>query len=239
MLSSKGTLSAFQKIVRVLLWLLAAILALTVLEIRRWDKTSDAKLIRTIERTLPPSAASGKKIAVISTVDKDLHRLLKGLAGISPEVDRIFEPKDLDHLAQMLEKYGQAYPIARLTFWGVGEQENNKKVYLTFTDLQETLSRNDFLKLRQTHPNLPRAFVADAEVVFFNCFAGLDSDLLEAACEAFLSARGGSVVANREWTNFELSGQFLWFRKYAVISWTDRPDQIKWVRFSEDARSSP
>lgn len=239
MLSSKGTLSAFQKIVRVLLWLLAAILALALFENLRWDKTSDAELIRTIERTLPPNDASGKKIAVISTVEEDLHRFLKDLAGISPEVDRIFEPKDLDHLAQMLEKYGQAYPIARLTFWGVGKQENNKKVYLTFTDRQETLSRDDFLKLRQTHQNLPRAFVANAEVVFFNCFAGLDLDLLEAAWEAFLSARGGSVVANRDFTNFKLSGQFLWFKKYAVISWIDRPDRIKWVRFPKGAHSSP
>jgi hypothetical protein len=103
-----------------------------------------------------------------------LHRIaaslflpLKGLVGISPEVDRICEPKDLDHLAQMLEKYGQTDPIARLTFWGVGEQKDNK-VFLTFTDWQETLSGDDFLRLRQTHLDLSRAFAADAEVVFFN-----------------------------------------------------------------------
>jgi hypothetical protein len=101
-----------------------------------------------------------------------LHRIaaslflpLKGLVGISPEVDRICEPKDLDHLAQMLEKYGQTDPIARLTFWGVGEQKDNK-VFLTFTDWQETLSGDDFLRLRQTHLDLSRAFAADAEVVF-------------------------------------------------------------------------
>jgi len=238
MFSSKGTLSAFQKIARVLLWSLAAIVALAVVQIPLWDKTSDTELIRTIEKTLPPGAASGKRIAVISTTDKNLHRLLKGLGGISPEVDRIFEPKDLDHLAQMLEKYGQAYPIARLTFWGVGKQKDNK-VFLTFTDWQETLSRDDFLRLRQTHLDLSRAFAADAEVVFFNCFAGSDSNLLKAAGAAFLSARGGSVVANPELTRFKLSGQFLWFRDFAVISWIDRPDQIKWVRVSVAARSSP
>jgi hypothetical protein len=40
------------------------------------------------------------------------------------------------------------------------------KVSLTFTDWQETLSGDDFLRLRQTHLDLSRAFAADAEVVF-------------------------------------------------------------------------
>ena len=220
---------------------------------------TETALIQEILTTLPQSQDSGRRIVVISNVDSTEWELLRGYAGISPEADIIIEPGTdprrgltaLQDLARKLQTLAKAKLIARLTFFGVGTKKGSrsegddglvydlavrfgiitedKKVTLKFTMQQREINSEDFIDLRKKYPNLPDAFTPDAQVVFFNCWAGSDISLLQAAGEAFLRHKGGDVIANPKPTNFKISacGMF-WSKKSSVITWIDRPDTTNW-----------
>lgn len=198
----------------------------------RWSTTTDTDLIQSISGSLPASAANGRKVVVISNVDESQYRLLKGYAGISPEADFILEPRSLKDLARMLMILKKGKPISRLTFFGHGVLKQGS-VALKFMNYDQgdsgpsdgaELTAQSFIDLQKTHGNLPSAFSADAQVVFFNCFAGRDDLLMQAAGEAFLSLRGGKVVANRNKVTFDISyGGDIGSEDSAIILRMDRP----------------
>ncbi len=236
----------------ILLLPIVALLIYSAIDLWYWHKSSDAEIIEEILETLPQPANSGRKIAVVSNVDSVEWELLRGYAGISREADIILDPKDLLDLAKKLKTLAKAKPVARLTFFGIGYQIRNKsggivglvenlaahlgipnpiedKVILKFTKQQREINREDFITLRDTIPDLSSAFIAGAQVVFFNCWAGSDTALLIAAGEAFLRHKGGFVIANPKLTKFKISsGGIFWSKESAIITWIDRPGETKW-----------
>lgn len=224
-------LAQYKKYAWILLLPIVAILILAAIDTWQWQRSTDSDIFQEILGTLPSSVDSGRKIAVISDVDKKLWRLLRGYAAISPEADLILEPKDLPDLARKLQILARAKPVTRLTFFGTGDPPKGSKVTLQFTKQDPEIDRDDFEKLGHDYPDLPSAFSPHAQVVFFNCWAGSDPELLQAAGEAFLRDGGGYVIANRGLTRFKISsGGMFWSKEYAVITWIDRPNEIHWVR---------
>ncbi len=216
----------------VLLAIIGFLLVLSELDRRQWHRHTESDIFQEILVTLPQSADSGTKIAVISNVDKELWGLLRGYAGISPEVDYILEPKNLNDLAKKLQSLAKGKPISRLTFFGEGEKKESKVAlkFIKHDEQDEEIDRDDFIRLRNEYADLPSAFSPNAQVVFFNCWAGSDIELLEAAGKAFLRYTGGTVIANKELIRYEYSsGGMFWSKKYAIITWMDRPDEINWV----------
>ena len=211
---------------------LAAWMLYAIYDKWQWHKQSDEDIIASIYRSLPPTSDNGRKIAVISNVDENLHRLLRGYVGISPEADIILEPKDLDDLARKLKTLGRAEPISRLTFFGRGEVKGDS-VALEFIRRHDgvrsgtahwKIDRQSFVELQKTHGDLPVVFTRGAQIVFFTCWAGRDNGLLKAAGAAFLRFKGGKVMANREAVKFKYhSGGVFWSNENAVITRLDRP----------------
>ena len=219
----------------VLLSIIVFSLVLAEMDRRQWHRYTEMDIFQEILGTLPQSADSGRKVVVISNVDKELRKLLRDYAGISPEAEYILEPKNLNDLAGKLQSLAKGKPISRLTFFGEGERKENKVTikFMKQDEHDEEIDRDDFIKLRKKYADLPSAFSPNAQVVFFNCWAGTDIELLEAAGKAFLLNRGGTVIANKELIRYEYSSSgMFWSKKYAVITWIDRPDETNWVRRS-------
>lgn len=130
----------------------------------------------------------------------------------------------------MILKKGEL--ISRLTFFGHGVLKEDS-VALKFVSYKSgenpstddaEINHQSFIRLQKTHGNLPSAFTADAQIVFFNCFAGRDDRLIQAVGEAFLGLRGGTVIANRNKVNFDISyGGELGDAESAIILRMDRP----------------
>ena len=223
----------------ILLLPIAALLIYAAIDLWGWHKSTDADIFEEFLKTLPQPADSGRTIAVISNVDSTEWELLRGYAGISPEAGLILEPDSLYRLARMLQTLAKVKLVARLTFFGVGDTSEGKKVELRFTKQQPRITRDDFIKLREKYPDLPSAFNKDAQVVFFNCWAGSDTALLKAAGEAFLLHKGGFVIANPKLTKFEISsGGMFWSKESAIITWIDRPGETKWDSLKIQAKSN-
>jgi len=251
-------LFTYKKYAWMLLLPMVALLICCIIDFWTWNKSSDADISEQIFKTLPPLAASGRKIAVISTADSVSYKILRGYAGISPEVDIILDPNTLPDLARKLKKIAKAKPVSRLTFFGIGEINKSEglvglfekianlfhknaienTVKLRFTRVQPEVSRDDFLALPDSVHDLSSAFIGGAQVVFFNCWAGSDTSLLRAAGSAFLGQKGGVVIANPKPTKYDIShGGMFWSRETAIITWMDRPSDTRWISLKIQARS--
>lgn len=221
----------YKKYAWYLLLPIAAYLIYAFVDIWEWHKYSDADIIQEVLQSIPASERSGRKVMVISDADDKLHKLLKEYAGISPEVDFIIEPESLQDFAKRLQTLRKKEPLSRLTFFGIGTEDKDK-ITLEFRGKKKKIDRDDFLKLQDEHKDLPYAFGAGAQLVFFNCFAGNDEELLKAAGEAFLSHRGGTVIANTSYTDYGTSSYGLfWTDEYKIITRIERPNEIDWVSY--------
>lgn len=157
---------------------------------------------------LAGAAEERYQVLVVSPGYQSDFGIKKDLEAIASQFDFIIEAQNLGQVLESLRKLGSQHQIERLVFLGHGYLGDQDKGGLI--DLGEDVSAATYFTVRRKlhydgDARLIDAFARDAEIVYFNCHAGLDPDFLKETANLFLAFSGGTVYGSDDYVTSEVS----------------------------------
>ena len=125
--------------------------------------------------------------------------VIKTRDALVRQFDRIFEAKTFQNAIGYIKGLGEKYKIKRLVFIGHGTRNYGEggsilwgKEHVTSATIQ-TIAATAYMA---GDSSILDAFAENAEIIFYNCYAGRSQSFLQAAAQLFLAFSGGTVYGS-------------------------------------------
>ena len=152
-------------------------------------------------RAAETSVSDGLRILMMAPEYKKDWGLIRDRNSVAGQYDMILEPESFTEALEQIRKFGKAGKekrIKQLTFLGHGDVSGGVMDF-GGTDVNASLMGTLQTKaLAEADSTLVDSFADNAEVIFYQCYAGRDSEFVHAAASLFLAFSGGTVYASPE-----------------------------------------
>lgn len=147
------------------------------------------------------AAGEGKRVLMMAPEYKHDWGLIRDRNSVAQVYDVILEPESFNEALEMIRRFGkqaEGRRIARLTFLGHGDTAGG---IMDFGDVDINSGMMQSIQAKamaEADSSIVDAFEDNAEVIFYQCYAGRDPDFVNAAASLFLAFSGGTVYASPE-----------------------------------------
>jgi len=146
----------------------------------------------------PPVLAKEVRVLLLdNTYHNDLG-LTKDRDSIAHAFSYILEAGTVEEALTMIRRIGKKDTIRQLVFLGHGLQGTSSAEFGSQSFNMQIFEDATLTSQKKGDSSLLDAFADNAEVVFYNCYAGETQDLLRSCAEALLAFSGGTVYAHNE-----------------------------------------
>lgn len=157
----------------------------------------------------PSWAEESYQVLIVSPGYQKDQGLKKDLESIAPQFDQVIEAQGLGDVLSKVRKLGANKPITKLVFLGhgyLGDKKTGGTIDIGEDIDAASLAAQKALARKKGDSTLLDAFADRAEIVYFNCHAGLDPEFLKETAELFLGFSGGTVYGSDDYVCSKVSG---------------------------------